>query len=445
MTINHFFSENIILPFSDYITGNKVNHYLKFLQESQWWLREQIDKYQNQRLHLLIRHSVNTVPYYHMLFKDLKLSPDDIKSKEDLTKLPILTKADIKRQGKEKFTSSAFPKKRLINASSSGSTGEPLFYYNTKDAYSMNIAANLRGWYWMGYRLGDKYMKLSQNSRKNPIKILQDKMSRNRYLATNPLNESNFDFLLKKIEKYKPKIIRCYPDPLFFLAQFKKKHGGYKYQPLAINTTGNTLHPETRDCIESAFGCNVFDSYSCEGNSNIFECSTHECYHSTEEYGISEIIDENGKLINDGVGKLISTDLHNFAHPFIRYDTQDLVEVSSDSCSCGRKLLRINQIFGRDSDVIDTPNGKYIIHDFTIFFALQNTSLNKSVNQFQVIKKKDKSIVFNLVINSFFNEEVKNYIKSYWENQFNLPVTINIVAEIPLTKSGKRRFIINET
>jgi phenylacetate-CoA ligase len=152
------------------------------------------------------------------------LRPGDIQKLEDLHKIPILNKAVFYKKGIDMFTSTQISKRDRIQSSSSGSTGEPLFYYRTRDAYSMNLAASLRGWYWMGYRLGDKYIKLSQNPRKTPIKRIQDKMTRNLYLATNPLIGTNFEFILKKIERYKPKIIRCYPDPLLFLARYKQNH-----------------------------------------------------------------------------------------------------------------------------------------------------------------------------------------------------------------------------
>jgi len=271
----------------------------------------------------------------------------------------------------------------------------------------------------MNYRLGDKYAKLSQNSRKNLIKRLQDKMSCSLYLATNPLTDSNFEFILKEIEQYKPKVIRCYPDPLLFLARYKQSHPEFSYQPQSITTTGNTLHPETRAEIENSFGCKIFDSYSCEGNSTVFECPTHSCYHSTEEYGISEIVNKNEERISNGVGRLISTDLWNLAHPFIRYDTQDSVEIDDTKCACGRSLMRINSILGRDNDVLVASNGqKYIVHNFTGFFQIDIPQINRSVEQFQVVKKKDGSVLFRLVINHKFNEFVAEYIRSYWEKEF---------------------------
>jgi phenylacetate-CoA ligase len=445
MSLFNLFSEKIILKTDDIITGQSVSKYLRILMQSQWWNRKQLLEFQDKQLRILIMNSVANVPYYHDLFKSLNLKPEDIQMADDLNKLPVLTKAIIKKEGIERFTSSAFISNQLILSSSSGSTGEPLFYYTTKDAYSMNLAANLRGWYWMNYRLGDKYAKLSQNSRKNLIKRLQDKMSRNLYLATNPLTDSNFEFILKEIEQYKPKVIRCYPDPLLFLARYKQNHPEFIYQPQAITTTGNTLHPETREEIETAFGCKIFDSYSCEGNSTVFECPTHTCYHSTEEYGISEVIDDIGNNLTIGTGRLISTDLWNRAHPFIRYDTQDFIEIDDTPCVCGRKQLRINKILGRDNEVLIMDTGRrFIVHNFTGFFQVDSPEINRSVDQFQVVKKQDGTILFRLVVNSKYSASVSDYIRSFWENEFKARVTIELVDQIPFTQSGKHRFILNE-
>jgi phenylacetate-CoA ligase len=270
-------------------------------------------------------------------------------------------------------------------------------------------------------------------------------MSRNRYVATNPLIDSNFNFILTEIERYKPKVIRCYPDPLLFLARYKQNHPEFIYQPQAITSTGNTLFPETRIEIEKAFGCKIYDSYSCEGNSTVFECPTHSCYHSTEEYGISEVIDDKGNNIKTGVGRLVSTDLWNMAHPFIRYDTQDFIEIDETPCTCGRKLLRVNKILGRDNEVLVINSGrKFIVHNFTGFFQTDSPALNRSVDQFQVVKKQDGSVLFRLVVNKRYNDSVNDSILLFWENELKAKLKIEIVDQIPLTQSGKRRFIINE-
>lgn len=442
MALRNQITEKLFFPLSDIVLGSSVSKHLKFLQKSQHWTRSQIDEYQNQRLKKLIHHSYENVPFYRELFDNLKLKPVDIQTKDDLKKLPIVTKDDLRRN-KGKHLASNIKKKELVFASSSGSTGEPLTYFTTKDAYSMNIASNLRGWYWMGFRLGDKYIKLSQNLRKAPLKKIQDYLSNNLYLATNPLTDENFEFICKEIERYQPKIVRCYPDPLVFLAKYKKNKPDFSFQPLAITTTGNTLFPEARKEIEEAFGCKVFDAYSCEGNSTVFECPTHTGYHSSEEYGITEVLDDDGNQITKGVGRLISTDLWNLAHPFIRYDTQDLVEVTDEPCSCGRNHLRVKRIVGRNNDIIKTKKNRFIVHSFTSFFTRQDLPTFGKIEKFQVRKQEDH-VLFILVVNSLYNNEIEQFIIQYWENEMGIKVLVEIQSEIPLTQSGKHRFIIND-
>jgi len=445
MSLKHFIQENIILPCSDILTGQSVSKYLRFLLQSQYWNRQQIDDFQNQRLKLLIAHAYTNVPFYREQMDKLGLKPADIQTKADLTKLPIITKSQIKTEGLKKFSASNIPSKHIIRTSSSGSTGEPLHFLTTKEAYSVNISANLRGWYNAGWRLGDRYVKLSQNPRKKTIKRLQDYITNNLYLSTNPLIDSNFEYILQQIEAYKPKVMRCYPDPLLFLARYKQKHPEFTHSPSFITTTGNTLLPETRQEIENAFGCKIYDSYSCEGNACVFECPTHSCYHSTEEYGISEIIDEQGNPVEKGIGRLISTDLWNLAHPFVRYDTQDFVEIDNTSCECGRKHLKILRILGRDNEVLIMPSGrKFIVHNFTGFFQTDIPEMKKSVNQFQIVKKKDDSVIFKLVVNDSYDKEVESYLIVFWEKEFGVPVTVECLNEIPIMQNNKRRFIVNE-
>ncbi|WP_020601241.1 phenylacetate--CoA ligase family protein [Spirosoma panaciterrae] len=444
MLRNHFIQENIFLPLSDVVTGQSVSKHLKFLQKSKYWSREQLDVFQHNRLKLLVKHAYAHVPFYRDLFDDLRLLPEDIQTKYDLLKLPVTSKSTLKKEGIERFTSQAYPKKLIKSRASSGSTGEPLHYLSTKESYSVNLAAILRGWFDMGFQLGDKYVKLSGNQRKSIIKKIQDAVSSNRYISVDPMNDETFRSVLEIFEDYQPAFIRCYPDLLLFLANYKMAHPEYMFSPKAIATTGNMLFPEVRAKIESAFGCKIFDSYSCEGNSCVFECPTHTCYHSAEEYGITEVLDSNGTLIKSGIGRLITTDLWNLAYPFIRYDTQDLVEVDETPCACGRSHLRINKIIGRENETLIMPNGKnFIVHQFTIFFS-SNENLKRSIEQFQVIKTKTNEVCFNLIVNEAYNLDIQNYLINYWAKEFGSNVFVNTVDAIPLLCNNKRRFIINE-
>lgn len=445
--IHNWIQERIILPLSDLITGQEVAKYLKFMLESQYWTREQLDAFQNERLRALIEHAYNHVPFYHDEMNLLGLTPKDIQTKDDLSKLPVINKDTIRREGLERFTSKAMPKSQMIMRGSSGSTGQPLLYNATKLNYSVNIAANLRGWYNFGWRLGDKYVKISQNPRKSKLKKIQDYMTGCLYVATADLSDAHMHEIMQEIDKYRPMVIRSYPDPLYIMAQYRLSHEGeFTWTPKVLTTTGNVLHPQMRQVIENAFGCKIFDSYSSEGNANVFECHTHECYHVSEEYGITEVLDEKNNPIMSGIGRVITTDLWNYATPFIRYDVQDMVELADEPCSCGRAHMAIKRILGRDNELLIAASGRrYTVHHFTVFFEpTVSPQLKDSIEQFQFVQHKDKTTTINLVVNENYDSDVEHYLVKYWSQEFGSKVDIKILDRMPITHNNKRKFIIIE-
>jgi len=436
-------TQKILLPIGDIITGKSISRHLKFLLESQWWNKEQIKDYQEMKLRIMINHSIQTVPYYNDLFKRLGLKASDIKTHDDLKKLPILTKAIIKKEGIDRFTSSAISKREMLHSSSSGSTGEPLQFYVTKNSESIYKAAAIRGWYWMGYKLGDKYVKLSMNPRSSRIKKSQDLFNRCLYLSSTQLTNQAFNIIIEKIEQYEPKIIRSYPAPLFFLAEIVEKRKEIKFPNLlAINTTGSTLHSDVREKIQKIFKVKIYDSYSCEGGTEFFQCEKLNHYHPAEEYAISEFIEDNfTKNDPDKARRHISTDLHNFATPFIRYDTQDYLVLGEETnCKCGRNFINIAQIKGTDCDILITPGGKYLISEnFTGYHGWA-----PSIEQYQVYQGKLNLIYIRLVVNRLFNEKVKKELYDYWKDYIgdDVELKFEIVDEIKLTPTGKRRILI---
>jgi phenylacetate-CoA ligase len=442
----NYLTKNIILPIGDIFLGQSISRNLKFLMKSQWWNKEQIKDYQEIKLKKLIKHSTQTVPYYHDLFKGLGLKAEDIQTRDDLKKLPILTKAIIKKEGIERFTSFVIPKRDILQASSSGSTGEPLQYYVTKDSESIFKAAAIRGWYWMGYKLGDKYVKLSMNPRNSRIKKIQDFLNRCLYLSSTQLTKQAFNIIIDKLEQYDPKIIRGYPAPLFFLAEVVEKRKEIKFPNLlAINTTGSTLHDDVREKIQKIFNVKIYDLYGCEGGTVFFQCENLTHYHPAEEYAISEFLEDNfTKNDPDKARRHISTDLNNYAMPFIRYDTQDYLVLGEETdCKCGRNFLNIAKIKGRDSDILITPSGKYlIVENFVAYFEWV-----PSIVQFQVYQEKIDLIYIRLVVNKLFNEKVKKELFDYWKNYIGSDVELKfeIVDEIKLTPAGKRRNLIRNT
>ncbi len=439
----NLFNEKIILPLNDIIQGFSISRNLDFLMSSQWWEKEQFISFQEERLKQLISHIYEYVPFYNEWFKKHDLKPEDVSQINDLKKLPVISKTDISKSPRL-FKSTNLDAHNSIRMYSSGSTGEPFELFISREAFSMKYAAALRGWYWMGYRLGDHYAKLSQNKRSSKIKKLQDFMNNCSYIYIPDLSKSSLQDVIYSLEKLKPKFVRCYPDPLMFIAKILKTKNKYLQGVKAINSTGNILTKESRALIEERFNCPVFDSYSCEGGALFYEGPNRENYLGSSEYAITEIINIEGDEVKPGeIGMHVTTDLWNYAMPLIRYNTQDLVVKSATESSCGRQMTGLEIIIGRDNDILITPAGNLlIVHLFTIYFEYYN-----SIKQFQIEQLQQDEFIFRLVVSESFTSEIMKEIHDYWQNflGYNVKLSIEIHNSIPTLYSGKRRFLIRNS
>jgi phenylacetate-CoA ligase len=156
------------------------------------------------------------------------------------------------------------------------------------------------------------------------------------------------------------------------------------------------------------------------------------------EYAVTEILDGSGSP--SVLGRHVTTDLWNFAMPFIRYDTQDIIEKSEKPLESEIRMDSFKEIKGRNSDILITPSGKYlIVHTFTIFFEYFS-----EIEQFQVIQDLPDRVRVLLVANNNFTGQTGKKILSGLEDLIGNDVKINleIVKNIPLLASGKRKFIV---
>ena len=149
------FFKSVIFPVMEHILTRNIQKYYHELIKSQWLPPEKITELQNKKLRSLIRHAYEKIPYYHREFKKRNIFPDDIRTINDLKKLPYLTKDIIRENFSDLFDRNLIGKNTRLNQTS-GSTGEPMRYYLTLDGLSISWAAGYRGWNWGGYELGDK-------------------------------------------------------------------------------------------------------------------------------------------------------------------------------------------------------------------------------------------------------------------------------------------------
>jgi len=408
---------------------------LKLLNKTQWWGYSDLEKFQLKRLKLLLNHADKNVPYYHKIFKKLKFKPDELSNVNELKRVPILTK-EIIRNNFEDLYARNYLKDDLISCVTGGSTGTPMKFFINKKSEACNMAAAYRAWSWAGYELGDK-IKYINKIRNYTLRIIK--------LNAFELNQENMQYYLDILRKYKPKTINSFASAIFTLSQYMENREIEDIKPKAILTTADMLFNYRRKTIERVFGCEVFDYYSGRDTTlQAAECPEHTGYHLSIENAVVEFIKENEPIASGETGKIIITDLCNYAMPFIRYEIGDLGVPSDESCPCGRKLPIMKSLKGRILDTIVTPEGKILTGEF--FPAIFADYHIKGIEEYQIIQKRKDELLIKLVKGKNFNDSdldlYLNIIKKNVGNQMNIEV--QFVNKIEPTISGKHRPVISE-
>jgi len=442
-----YLTRHLLYPAADRLLGTRMMKYLKEFEQSQWWDRNRLRELQNEKLHALIKHAYQNVPYYHRIFNERGITDRDILTIEDLIKLPILTKEIIRNNFKD-ITATSFKRwKPLLNATS-GSTGEPFKYYIDMNVPSAAWAGTFRGWQWAGYELGDKRITLAGSSlvKDTPpslINRLRWVGERNHPFSAVHMDQKRMTEYANKIAFYNPKILRGYPSALYTFALYLEQKGIDNIRPKAVFCTAEMLLPQHREIIERQFGCSVFDHYGAyDGGPQAMECAEHRGYHISVEKVIMEFVDKDGTQVKAGhTGNIICTDLYNYTMPFIRYAVGDRGKPCDEVCPCGRALPLMKSLEGRTTDVLIFDNGISLSGPaLTVVFATSR------IKQYQVIQENGKKLLIKVVKSADYTQaDTDHYlgiIKSHVGN--DIEIEIKFVDEIPATKTGKYKFIISD-
>jgi phenylacetate-CoA ligase len=211
-----------------------------------------------------------------------------------------------------------------------------------------------------------------------------------------------------------------------------------------VVTTGEPLYPHQRDIIEKGFGTKVFNLYaSREFGTTAAECSAHQDLHIAADSILIETTEEDKQLAPGQFGKILITDLHNYAMPMIRYEIGDYGQLSEDNCPCGLPYPLIKNVVGRISDVFVTADqGEINTHSLILHLIDEGPK----VGQVQLVQKSIREILVRLTDNPYPDDSVKDfYVKSLKKLVAGLEVVnFEVVKKLENEKSGKYRFAICE-
>jgi phenylacetate-CoA ligase len=439
----------LTLPLHSWLITRETKTIYNILNHTQWLNSEELREMQNSRLQRLIWHAYSNVPYYQNLFKVHNIHPNDIKSVDDLLKIPMLNKSDVTNNLYMDLFSIGHIKKEMHKIATSGSTGQPFVTYADRRQLEMRFATTLRALEWTGWKFGDRQLRLWHQrlgmSWSQAFKERFDALLlRRKFIPAFELTEQALEKLIQELNKFKPKLIDGYAESLNFLSMYLKNGGKMNFKPKGVMSSAQMLTSTTRNEIEEALGTKVFDKYGAREFSGIaYQCAFSADHHVMDESYIVEILSD-GKPAKPGeTGEIVITDLNNYSVPLIRYRIGDLAVAVDNTlkCACGRGLSRIGEIQGRTQALVYCTNGRWLPGTF---FAHFFKDFDNIVLFFQVIQEDKNGFTLKIVKGGHWNKESwEKLISNLREYIADTPVNVDFVESIPLLKTGKRTPVVS--
>ncbi len=346
------------------------------------------------KLQKIVRHAYHTVPFYHRLFEESHLTPEDITCVKDLSKLPILVKEQLQSEVHDHLSSSysvQYMNGLLIEKRTSGSTGKCLkIFWSISDSTLSDAGAWKYRGKWYGVTPQDRYLsfhttlyagnRLIQNQ-----EILQKEHGVNLSINKMNLHRANLKEYYRRIKEFNPGLILGQPSILEILAGFLLENhltlDGVRY----IEMTGEYLTRAVRDHIGRAFPqAKIANMYGSNETGTIaLECPNGHM-HLVESNTVVEIDKQNPE---DEDGNVLVTSLRNTAMPILHYALGDRAKIFSVECEYASSPA-IEVTAGRVGQTIHLPNGE-VKGCYVLLHPVEyiNNDLNNPITQFQVVQK----------------------------------------------------------
>lgn len=386
----------------------------------------------NEKVFLRIfRRAYNDSVFYHKLYTGAGIKIDDIKTLDDIKKLPVITK-DMVRKHADEMT--VVPKWRLIANHTSGTTGTPLTVYEDWPSIWREQAYFYCYRKRCGFTYGQPLVSLRGNLDRNDI-YLNVHISNTLYLSSYNINADNVKTYYDKITSHKPVAIEGYPSSLYTLGLLLKDKGLKLHIPLTFTSSENLLDYQ-RKLIENQFDSQVYDHFgTTERTIRLSECIDHGGYYEDPGYSINEYV-EDGE---------ITTSLINESFPMIRYKGNDIMELLPQDDKRYAGFPVVKKIDGRAiSYIIGKDGTRY--SDAALTFIFKSTN---NVRFAQFVQKEKGSIQINIVPNEAFNIDNKKEILNLIDEKIglsNMDVKISQISQDGLiyTRRNKLALIINK-
>lgn len=435
--VNEYLRLRIIYPLAEKVKGTNSMEWYHRIQEMNTWSREDIRAWQEKQLQRIVDQAYYHTVYWHRVFDEHGLKPSDIRTAEDIKKLPILTKKDIFAHYDEMVPDNVDQFPHRVERTG-GTTGDPMQYLVDEDIWGYVSADKIVAWRSTGYRFGDAFMALGSASlfKKNaPLaRRILDKIRNERAYNSMNMDGELCRKYIKVLEKQHIHYVYGYASSIYLLAKYALDNKIDMSHMRGAFTTSENLTDVYRETIERAFGCRVVDCYGArDAGITAYEVTPGNYHLGYSAY--VEIVDE----IASNIGTLLSTNLLSMAFPLLRYDYGDVGELDNNCPAYNGQVL--HKIYGRVSDVLRLDNGHVLTSPgFTILmrnfdvkaYDIQKLSGSHVRMQVQVAEGWDKAQEKKLVA------EMQRFVGD------GCAFELEYVDGFKELKNGKRRYFMND-
>ena len=445
-----FLARHVICPVHEQLLRRPTFRYLRGLEESQWLSPDDIGALQREKLKALLDHARTNTRFYRQRFELGGLNSDLSDPLEALHRIPLLDKAQIRSSIDDMLWQDASGGRtavKVFSSSTGGSTGEPLQFHVDRRRQAVDQAARIRSHRWFGVDQGDRELYLwgspIELSATDRARRIRDWLFNHRLLSAFDMSPSNMDAYLDEYDRFQPACLFGYPSSIALLADHAMRRGR-RLNTGALRTvfvTGEVCYPHHRDTIVGCFNVPVADGYGSREAGFI----AHQCaqgnMHVTAENVLVEIISDGRPVPVGESGEIVVTHLDAYAMPFIRYRTGDMGRLRPGRCSCGRGLPMMDVIEGRTTDFLHLPDGT-IKHALSIIYPLRAMP---GVRQFRVTQHADCTVTVAVVPTDPHSELIRDDVIRAVSPVIGggVSVDVELVDRIPLTDSGKHRYVVS--
>jgi len=440
--------KHLIFPLHEKILGRDTYKFLESLEKEQYLPEAKIAELKFFKLKELLIHAKENIPFYQKRFSEAGFDPEIMSSIEDFKVLPLLSKQEIRKNLQDmKWKNSPGGLQRY---NTGGSSGNPLVFYFDRRRQAYDAAARALTHKWWDIDIGDKELYLwgspLEITKQDKIKDIRDMLTNDLLISAFEISEHQVPDMIQQIKKFKPKCVFGYPSTITLFCKMAEKIG-YRLDNQGVKvvfSTAEVLYDHQRELISKSFGgVPVTDCYgSREGGFVSHECKDGK-YHIIESNYIVEFLKE-GKEVDTGEdGEVVLTHLDAWGMPFIRYRTGDVAQPGETGCACGRTWRTIQNIQGRTTDFVVTPDGRWQ-HALSVIYVVRDI---EGVDAFKIIQHKVDEIEVLLKIHEDIypvngNDRIVKGFKKRMGDSVNVKVSMTNV--IPRDASGKYRYVVSK-